>query len=241
MILFTALGVICFLYYFSIAVCSKRWDTTFSGFWVVLGLGFLLCGKAWGFLPAGAQWILGLCFAAAGIAVTAVEAKMVRQMTAVVPEDLEYLIVLGAHVRGTRVTDTLKRRLDRAAEYAFRHPETKIAVSGGRGKGEDISEALAMQRYLIEKGIDEKRIFLEDTSTTTFENLKNTRNLLPACKTARTGITTNNFHIYRALRIAKSAGFTNVYGVPASTKPVVLPNYMAREFFAEIKRIILAR
>ena len=58
--------------------------------------------------------------------------------------DYEYLIVLGAQVRGTKITDSLLRRLKKACAYLKEHPDTKVIVSGGRGKGEEIEEARAL-------------------------------------------------------------------------------------------------
>ena len=43
---------------------------------------------------------------------------------------VEYLIVLGAQVKGTRVSKALSQRLDRAAEYLQEHEDTTVIVSG---------------------------------------------------------------------------------------------------------------
>lgn len=65
----------------------------------------------------------------------------------------DYLIVLGAHVYGERMSSNLKYRIELAKEYLEENPETKVIVSGGQGHGEKISEAEAMYRYLIKNGI----------------------------------------------------------------------------------------
>lgn len=44
-------------------------------------------------------------------------------------------------------------------------------VSGGKGDSENISEAEAMYRWLVDKGIDSSRIYKEDKSTSTVENI----------------------------------------------------------------------
>ena len=59
-----------------------------------------------------------------------------------------YLIVLGAQVRGRKITDSLLRRLDAAIPYLLQYVETTVIVSGGQGPGEDITEAEAMAEYL---------------------------------------------------------------------------------------------
>ena len=59
-----------------------------------------------------------------------------------------WIIVLGAQVRGRKITDSLKRRLDCASEYLKEHPEVHVIVSGGQGKDEEVTEAYAMARYI---------------------------------------------------------------------------------------------
>ena len=78
--------------------------------------------------------------------------------------DVEYIIVLGAHVNGTRLTLALLERTRRALQYMEDHPETKAVLSGGRGEGELITEARAMYHYLTEHGIAPERLFLEERS-----------------------------------------------------------------------------
>ena len=75
--------------------------------------------------------------------------------------NLEYIIVLGAHVEGTRLTKALLERTRRALQYMEENPETKAVLSGGKGDGESITEAQAMCNYLVEHGIDRERLILE--------------------------------------------------------------------------------
>ena len=53
------------------------------------------------------------------------------------------VIVLGAGLRGERVTDLLARRLDAAYDYHLENPNAVIVVTGGQGPGEDIHESLS--------------------------------------------------------------------------------------------------
>ena len=48
-------------------------------------------------------------------------------------------------------------------------------------------------------------------------------------------IASNNFHIYRAKRIAVKQGYENVSGIGARTVIYTLPNCYLREAFAVIK------
>ena len=105
-------------------------------------------------------------------------------------------------IRGDRITRSLKRRLDSAYDYACINTECKIIVSGGQGRGENKTEALAMYEYLCERGIDSDRIIMEDKSTDTNENMKYSVQYISDFSSP-VGIATNNFHIFRSKLLAK--------------------------------------
>ena len=64
-----------------------------------------------------------------------------------------WIIVLGAQVRGRKITDSLKRRLDCASEYLKEHPDVHVIVSGGQGKDEEVTEAYAWHVIWSVKGL----------------------------------------------------------------------------------------
>ena len=66
---------------------------------------------------------------------------------------LDYVIVLGARVKEHTISDSLKKRLDRAIDYAQKNPDTYLVLSGGKGKDEPVSEAQAMYQYLVYNGV----------------------------------------------------------------------------------------
>lgn len=134
-------------------------------------------------------------------------------------------------MRGTKITDSLRRRLEAALCFGEKHLEAKIIVSGGQGKGEDIAEARAMAEYLCSHGIAKNRIMVEDQSRTTQENLRFSAQFLDKEKDI-VGIVSNNFHLYRACSYARRQGYRNACPVAASCHPVLFVNYMVREVFA---------
>ena len=149
-------------------------------------------------------------------------------------EELDWIIVLGAQVRGRYITNSLRRRLDRALAYAGRFPGVKVIVSGGQGPGEAVTEAEAMAGYLLEKGVPRGQIFLEDKSASTRGNLRFSRKYADA-ERDKVGIVTNDFHIYRSSLIARQEGYRNIYLIPADSNPVFQLNYLVREFFGVIQ------
>ncbi len=94
------------------------------------------------------------------------------------PDDIDYMVVLGARLYGRVPSPALYERLEKAYEYVKDKKDLKIIVTGGQGENEDIPEAKAMKIFLVEKGIDKERIILEDKSTSTYENLKFARDIL---------------------------------------------------------------
>lgn len=157
------------------------------------------------------------------------------------PKNADYLIVLGAKVNGTVPSLALDRRIDASAEYLKDNPDTVVIASGGKGRGEDISEAECIKRELIEQGISESRIMLEDQSTDTYENVQFSRKLIPADSNNGV-IVTNTFHLYRAVSIASDQGL-DVSGLPAETPRSALIKSYVREYLAitkfYLKRYIL--
>jgi uncharacterized SAM-binding protein YcdF (DUF218 family) len=155
----------------------------------------------------------------------------------------EYAIVLGCGIKGETVSPTLRARLDQAVVYARRNPEAILVVSGGQGGGERISEALAMERYLVAHGIPTARIIREEQSTSTIENLKFSKELLNS-KGAFDGtevtLITSNFHMYRALKAAQGQGIrANSYGVGVAW--YLLPGAFLRETASICKFWLLSR
>ena len=120
------------------------------------------------------------------------------------------LIVLGAGIRGEEPGRALTYRLNMAFVYHMKNPGAVIIVSGGQGPLEAISEALAMERYLIDKGIPAELIIKEENSTSTYENFIFSGEILkrkfPEGFSA--AFITNYFHVYRAERIAEYAGLS---------------------------------
>ena len=146
---------------------------------------------------------------------------------------LDAIIVLGAKVNGREPSGSLRNRIAVAVEYLQANPGTIAVLSGGQGSDEDISEAQCMYEHMVGAGIDPARLTLEDKSTDTSENLRFSRELLPE-DVQTIGLVTNNFHIFRALALARALGWENISGVPVATTMLSLPHYLMREFVGVI-------
>ena len=153
--------------------------------------------------------------------------------------DKDYIIILGCKIRsdGT-VTPLLKARVDKAIKFRNKQKEVTnkdlvFIASGGQGKDEVISEGLAIKNYLLTQGIKEKEILLEDKSTTTYENIKYSKELIK--KDSNIALSTTNYHVFRACEIAYNQG-VKVEGIGANTKPYFWINAFVREFVATLSR-----
>ena len=111
-------------------------------------------------------------------------------------------------------------------------------MSGGQGENEQVTEASAMQRYLVKNGIDASRIFEEDTSTTTQENLANSLKIIEQKSLRKNvAIVTDEYHQFRAGVIAHRTGLTP-YSICAHTPWFIFSACYARELLAIIKTVV---
>lgn len=231
------ISIIYFIVYMSLVDLTN----TFTYFWLLFGglclaggLGIVWLERHAVSLPV---WLVRGGLAAAGICAVVfciAEGVIMGYGWSEPKGGADYIIVLGARVSGTRPTYNLEQRLRVAYRYLSENPDTKAVLSGARGKGEDISEAEAMKNYLVERGIEEGRLLLEDQSYNTDQNLALSREKL-ASPDASVVIVSNRFHIFRAVRIARKKGMTNVQGMGAPVKWYTVPNMYVREGFAVIK------
>ncbi len=144
----------------------------------------------------------------------------------------DYIVVLGAKVNGTAPSRILLQRIDAAESYLKANPNAVAVLSGGQGPDEGISEAQCMFNELSARGIDPDRLWMEDKSTSTWENLTFSLDLIGERAGERPyliGLVSSEFHLYRAGQFARDCGVLAA-GIPAHTdNPVHFVNYFLRE------------
>ena len=140
------------------------------------------------------------------------------------------LVVLGCAVHGDQPSLVLTYRLRAALDFYEQNPGVTIVVCGGQGPQENISEALAMKRWLVAHGVPEQQVVMEARSTSTEENFRFAAEILrqqgkdPAQPIA---YVTNGFHCYRAGKYAAREGFVQAHAVPAGLPPTqILASYL---------------
>ncbi|MEE8706299.1 MAG: YdcF family protein [Oscillospiraceae bacterium] len=159
-----------------------------------------------------------------------------------IPTERENLpvLILGSKVDGTEPSVDLQQRIDTAADWLLLHPNSIAVACGGKGTGEKVTEAEVIREKLLEKGIEPDRILLENRSVNTEQNLFYAKKVLLENNLSNKEalLLTDDYHLYRALLIAKQNGLT-AWGIGVSTPPLVFPALFARELFAVTKYFVL--
>ncbi len=181
------------------------------------------------------KWVFRIICAvfAIGLAYIAVISGFIITAANKSPDSDSTVIVLGCQVRGTEPSLMLHKRLEAAFDYLNSNKTAVCIVSGGKGANEDISEAQCMFNYLTEHGIAKERIFREDRSGTTEENLEFSMKIIEKQGLSKNiAIATDGFHELRAGIIAKKAGLTPTGAISADTPLYLLATYHLRETIA---------
>lgn len=142
------------------------------------------------------------------------------------------IIVLGCRVKGDEPSLALLKRVDTAYQFLLENPESIAILSGGQGKDEYLSEAACMKQLLIGRGIEKSRLFLEDESTSTDENIRFSKVILDELHLSReVAVATSEYHQLRAKMICRRYGL-KAYAQSSPTKLSLLPTFLLREVFA---------
>ncbi len=157
------------------------------------------------------------------------------------PKDNATVVVLGCQVRGDNPSLLLYKRIETAFEYLKTNPNTKCVASGGQGSDENISEAECIKKYLVNMGIDESRIYIENRSVNTNENIAFSADIIKKNGlNENMAIVTDGFHEMRAALIAKRMGYE--CGAVSSKTPLrYVSAFTTREVIALTAALLLNR
>lgn len=173
---FMIIGIILVLYYLVLKLMFGF--IAFSSMFCMLGIVLIIYSfielkfqiNIWGKIPKIIRNIVTILFTIGLVLFISVEGLIIYNGHHVDKEKPDYLMVLGAGLRGTKISTSLLYRLETALDFHELYPDVKIIVSGGQGEGEKISEASAMRNFLVDNGVDSSQIIMEDKSTDTYEN-----------------------------------------------------------------------
>jgi len=239
-------GIFILLYFTITSIYWKRFDV-FNFLVSLIGVLFIILSfkinpiitkfKKW---PKLIQYLLKIAFVCFILSFVIFQSLILFNMRNTSKAGADYVLVLGCQVVGEYASVPLLSRGYTAARYLGKNPETKVIVSGGQGSGENISEAEALRRLLLETKIDKERIFLEDKSKNTMENFIFS-NELYNLSDKNILIVTSDYHMFRALSIAKKLKYRNVSGLPSRSQRSVLPAFLLREYVTIVYYKLLRR
>lgn len=159
-------------------------------------------------------------------------------------EKADHVILLGGGISKDGVLPkSVISRVEKAAEYLNKNPDSICVVTGGTLDWLPYAEAPELKRQLAARGVSPARILVEDQAKDTIQNFQLSCKMLAEHKgmtyaevlSTPTLIVTSRFHLRRSQRLARRMGFTNIKGIPAACPPVyVLHNYV-REICAYVK------
>ncbi len=238
LLLIAMMGLLWFLVPLSLSVSLNIGNATGIAVCVILGAYGILMPKVHSFLRnwsrhKGKRWLVRAGAAILGVIAFLVIIETGCMISAARKEPTENatLVVLGCRVYGERASLSMIERLEAAYEYLQENPEAMCVLSGGKGDGENITEAECMYRYLVNKGIGTERLYKEEASESTRENLKFSLELIKEKGlSAEIAIATSEYHQYRAGLIAEELGITAT-AVNGKTAWWLFPTYYIRELY----------
>lgn len=150
-------------------------------------------------------------------------------------EHADAIIILGAAIN----TPALYNRTQEGLRLYQDGKADTLILSGGKIADSDISEAEYMEKVIIGNTAEPVRYVLEDQSHNTYENIRNSKAMLGEGDDTVI-IVSDEFHLARAVLLAKRAGIEKVYWsapVAGYYRAPELRFYYFREFVALINYI----
>ena len=136
---------------------------------------------------------------------------------------VQSVCLLGLAIDGDELPRDLVYRLDTALDYSATHPDTLFVATGGNDQDPARTEAARMVAYLEAHGMtaEDGKLIAETEARTTIENFEKVAAYVD--KHAAVGVITNDYHLFRATRIAKKQGYVETVKIPAPSVALLYP------------------
>jgi uncharacterized SAM-binding protein YcdF (DUF218 family) len=126
---------------------------------------------------------------------------------------VDAIVVLGVAQYDGRPSPQLAARLDHVVTLWNEGVAPTIVVTGGNRPGDRFTEAETSLNYLVDRGVPEGAILMEDEGTTTYESMQGVAEVLRRTVTGEEAgdrvevtVVTDPYHAYRAKLIAREVG-----------------------------------
>lgn len=158
-----------------------------------------------------------------------------RQAQADEGRPADAIIVFGAAEYNGHPSPVLKARLDQAFDLEGRGLAPMVITTGGHGADPVYTEAAVARDYLVQLGVPEDSIFIDEKSETTWESVQAATRILKQRRASTCIAVSDGFHLYRVKLMFQSLGIT-AYTSPAKDSPIEADSlsrflHSAREVF----------
>ncbi len=116
------------------------------------------------------------------------------------------IVVMGAAQYRGRPSPVLRARLEHAVQLYAQGLAPRVVLTGGMAEGDTASEAAVSRAYMLQAGVPDSAILLENEGRTTHQSLRAVAQLLEARGLERVILVSDPFHLFRASLVARREG-----------------------------------
>ena len=131
---------------------------------------------------------------------------------------VDAIVVLGAAQYNGRPSPVFESRLAHALSLYNDGLAPTIVVTGGKQPGDTFTEAETAYGWLVERGVPDGAILMENEGRSTWDSLKGVRDVL-ADDEASVLIVSDGFHLFRSEMMMRELGF-DTYSSAAPNSPI---------------------
>lgn len=132
---------------------------------------------------------------------------------------VDAIIVMGAAQYNGRPSPVLEARLEHALSLYNEGMAPVIVVTGGSQPGDAFTEAEAGYAWLLDRGVPESAIFMENEGRSTWESIQGVADVLPPESAERALVVSDGFHLFRSELMMRHLGY-EAYSSPTTISPI---------------------
>jgi uncharacterized SAM-binding protein YcdF (DUF218 family) len=145
----------------------------------------------------------------------------------------DVIIVMGASQWNGKPSPVFQNRLDHAFDLYIAGMSDKILLTGGVGRGENVSESAVGKKYLVAKGINGDDIYTEDIGKTSLQSLTEAEKIMEHYKIRSVILVSDGFHMMRLNEMENDFGrkplLSPVKDGPINERMIIKLKYCIRE------------
>jgi uncharacterized SAM-binding protein YcdF (DUF218 family) len=132
---------------------------------------------------------------------------------------VDAIVVMGAAQYNGRPSSVLTARLDHALTLYQQGYAPFIIVTGGKLEGDLYTEAGVGEQYLLDRGVPQEAILMEDRGEDTWESMQAVGEIAEGRELNSVLVVSDGFHLFRSERMAEAVGL-DAYSSAAPDSPI---------------------